>query len=137
MRGGRTADGDDERAEAREPRTPQSDLDRPGERAYWPTLMVTLLWYVSGLVVYALWVVFAPVERSLCPESGCSFGARVWEAASESWAWVASALTASFLLAVLLRLPKSGWRAGVAGSAAAILGAGLVTVILRTAGWDY
>jgi hypothetical protein len=54
---------------------------------------------------------------------------------SGGWAWTLSALTASLLVAVLLRLPRAGWRAGVAGSAAAVLGAGLVTVVLRTAGW--
>ncbi|MFC4335148.1 hypothetical protein [Salininema proteolyticum] len=113
------------------------DVDRAGERAYWPTLMVTFLWYAVGFGAYLLWLLIAPVESSLCPSSGCSFWARFADSTGRSWAWVASALTSSLLLAVLLRLPKSGWRAGVAGSAAAVLGAGLVTVILRTAGWQY
>lgn len=111
--------------------------DRPGERAFTPTLLVTLAWYVVPALVYLAWVVWQPAVEGNCADTGCGAGARISAAVSGGWAWTASSLTASLLVAVLLRLPRAGWRAGAAGTAAAILGAGLVTVILRTAGWTY
>lgn len=119
----------------RRPRLDAEGDDRPGERAFTPTLLVTLAWYAVPVLAYLAWVlVQAPVDAK-CAETGCSAAARIAAAASSGWAWTLSSLTASLLVAVLLRLPRAGWRAGVAGSAAAILGAGLVTVVLRTAGW--
>ncbi|THV27090.1 hypothetical protein [Glycomyces paridis] len=122
------------RSERRPRLDPEGD-DRPGERAFTPTLLVTLAWYAVPVVVYLTWVLSQPPVDARCAATGCSAAARVGEAAAGGWAWILSSLTASLLVAVLLRLPRAGWRAGVAGSAAAILGAGLVTVVLRTAGW--
>jgi hypothetical protein len=119
----------------RRPRLDPEGDDRPGERAFTPTLLVTLAWYAVPAAVYLVWVVSqAPVDAK-CAETGCTAAGRIGAAVSAGWAWTLSSLTASLLVAVLLRLPRAGWRAGVAGSAAAILGAGLVTVVLRTAGW--
>ncbi|THV40506.1 hypothetical protein [Glycomyces buryatensis] len=109
--------------------------DRPGERAFTPTLLVTLAWYVVPMAVYLMWVVSQPAVEANCADTGCTAAARVGTAIGGAWAWTGSSLTASLLVAVMLRLPRAGWRAGVAGTAAAILGAGLVTVVLRTAGW--
>lgn len=113
---------------------PESD-DRPGERAFTPTLLVTLAWYVVPWLVYLVWVVSQPAVEGRCVDTGCTAAARVSATLAGGWAWLGSSLAASLLVAVLLRLPRAGWRAGVAGTAAAILGAGLVTVVLRTAGW--
>ncbi|GAB3995705.1 hypothetical protein GCM10029992_13680 [Glycomyces albus] len=125
-----------QRPERRPRLDPEAD-DRPGERAFTPTLLVTLAWYVVPAIVYLVWVVWQPAVEGKCADAGCGAAARISETVSGGWAWTASSLTASLLVAVLLRLPRAGWRAGVAGTAAAILGAGLVTVILRTAGWTY
>ena len=119
----------------RRPRLDADGDDRPGERAFTPTLLVTLAWYAVPVAVYLAWVLALPPVDATCAATGGSPAARVAEAAAGGWAWPLSSLTASLLVAVLLRLPRAGWRAGVAGSAAAILGAGLVTVVLRTAGW--
>ncbi|WP_100445159.1 hypothetical protein [Glycomyces xiaoerkulensis] len=119
----------------RRPRLDPDGDDRPGERAFTPTLLVTLAWYVVPAIAYLVWVVSQPAVEANCAATGCTAAARIAAAVSGGWAWIASSLTASLLVAVLLRLPRAGWRAGVAGTAAAILGAGLVTVILRTAGW--
>jgi hypothetical protein len=119
----------------RRPRLDPEGDDRPGERAFTPTLLVTLAWYVVPMAVYLTWVLSQPPVEATCAATGCSVPARIGAAVAGGWAWTLSSLTASLLVAVLLRLPRAGWRAGVAGSAAAILGAGLVTVILRTAGW--
>ncbi|MCC3764806.1 hypothetical protein K3N28_17245 [Glycomyces sp. TRM65418] len=119
----------------REPRLDPDGDDRPGERAFTPTLLVTLAWYAVPVLMYLAWVLTQPPVDVKCAESGCTVAGRVSSAVSGGWAWTLSALTASLLIAVLLRLPRAGWRAGVAGSAAAVLGAGLVTVVLRTAGW--
>jgi hypothetical protein len=113
---------------------PEGD-DRPGERAFTPTLLVTLAWYAVPVLMYLAWVLTQPPVDVKCAEAGCTVAGRLSAAAAGGWAWTLSALTASLLIAVLLRLPRAGWRAGVAGSAAAVLGAGLVTVVLRTAGW--
>ncbi|WP_026928783.1 hypothetical protein [Glycomyces tenuis] len=119
----------------RRPRLDPEGDDRPGERAFTPTLLVTLAWYVVPGLVYLVWVVSHPAVEANCADTGCSAAARISATLSGGWAWLGSSLTASLLVAVLLRLPRAGWRAGVAGTAAAILGAGLVTVVLRTAGW--
>ncbi|MDN3243646.1 hypothetical protein [Glycomyces tritici] len=119
----------------RRPRLDPDGDDRPGERAFTPTLLVTLAWYAVPIAVYLAWVLWQPPVDATCAEAGCTVGGRLSAAIAGGWAWTLSALTASLLVAVLLRLPRAGWRAGVAGSAAAILGAGLVTVVLRTAGW--
>lgn len=119
----------------RRPRLDPEGDDRPGERAFTPTLLVTLAWYAVPVAVYLTWVVSQPPVDANCAASGCTVAGRVGAAVAGGWAWTLSSLTASLLVAVLLRLPRAGWRAGVAGSAAAILGAGLVTVVLRTAGW--
>ncbi|QSB05333.1 hypothetical protein [Natronoglycomyces albus] len=111
--------------------------DRPGERAFTPTLLVTLSWYAGLGVLYVLWAIRNPPVEGMCPDQGCGVIARLSALWTDSWGWIASALTCSLLIAVLLRLPRAGWRAGAAGTAAALLGAGLVTVILRTAGWGY
>ncbi|HLU27140.1 MAG TPA: hypothetical protein VKZ65_01795 [Glycomyces sp.] len=125
---------EDQRSEQR-PRLDSEGDDRAGERAFTPTLLVALAWYVVPALVYLVWVVTQPAVEGTCVDTGCSAGARVAATISGSWAWLGSSVTASLLVAVLLRLPRAGWRAGVAGTAAAILGAGLVTVVLRTAGW--
>ncbi|GAB3221181.1 hypothetical protein GCM10027447_06480 [Glycomyces halotolerans] len=119
----------------RRPRLDPDGDDRPGERAFTPTLLVTLAWYVVPALVYLVWVASQPAVEANCADTGCSAAARISTTIQGGWAWLASSLTASLLVAVLLRLPRAGWRAGVAGTAAAILGSGLVTVILRTAGW--
>jgi hypothetical protein len=119
----------------RRPRLDPDGDDRPGERAFTPTLLVTLAWYVVPIVVYLAWVISQEPVDATCAEGGCTVAGRLSTAIAGGWAWTLSALTTSLLVAVLLRLPRAGWRAGVAGSAAAILGAGLVTVVLRTAGW--
>ncbi|MEV3937887.1 hypothetical protein AB0K52_18130 [Glycomyces sp. NPDC049804] len=119
----------------RRPRLDPEGDDRPGERAFTPTLLVTLAWYAVPMFVYLAWVVSQPAVDATCAERGCTVAGRLSAAIAGGWAWTLSAFTASLLVAVLLRLPRAGWRAGVAGSAAAILGAGLVTVVLRTAGW--
>ncbi|MQM28145.1 hypothetical protein [Glycomyces albidus] len=119
----------------RRPRLDPEGDDRPGERAFTPTLLVTLAWYAVPALVYLTWVLWQPPVDANCADTGCTAAARIGAAVSGGWAWTLSSLTASLLVAVLLRLPRAGWRAGVAGSAAAILGAGLVTVTLRTAGW--
>ncbi|MCH7229620.1 hypothetical protein L0U85_01900 [Glycomyces sp. L485] len=119
----------------RRPRLDPDGDDRPGERAFTPTLLVALAWYVVPAIVYLAWVAWQPAVEANCVDTGCAATARISAAISGGWAWLGSSLTASLLVAVLLRLPRAGWRAGVAGTAAAILGAGLVTVVLRTAGW--
>lgn len=119
----------------RRPRLDPEGDDRPGERAFTPTLLVTLAWYVVPGLVYLVWVLSHPAVEANCAATGCGVADRVSTTFSGGWAWLGSSLTASLLVAVLLRLPRAGWRAGVAGTAAAILGAGLVTVVLRTAGW--
>ena len=111
--------------------------DRPGERAFTPTLVVAASWYFGFAVLYVLWVLNNSPAEGMCPEAGCGVWARLRSTWADSWGWITSALTCSLLFAVVLRLPRAGWRAGAAGTAAALLGAGLVTVILRTAGWGH
>lgn len=125
---------ENQRSEQRPRLDPEGD-DRPGERAFTPTLLVTLAWYLVPGLVYLVWVFTHPAVEENCIDTGCSAMARISTTIAGGWAWLGSSLTASLLVAVLLRLPRAGWRAGVAGTAAAVLGAGLVTVVLRTAGW--
>ncbi|MGH8880009.1 MAG: hypothetical protein ACRD0P_22100, partial [Stackebrandtia sp.] len=61
---------------------------------------------------------------------------RIGDGFSAAMPWAFPSLALSLLIAVLLRLPAVGWRAGATGTAAAILGAGLTTVILMSVGYD-
>lgn len=108
--------------------------DGTGERAFAPTLLATAVWYVIPLVLFVGWsYLFA---GDTCAGEPCTPGQRIGDGVSSSLPWVFPSLALSLLIAVLLRLPAVGWRAGATGTASAILGAGMTTAILMTVGYE-
>lgn len=111
-----------------------TSADVTGERAYAPTLIATAAWYVLPALIYVAWVF--TFSGDTCDGVPCGRFEQVARGLSAAVPWVFPSLALSLLLAVLLRLPAVGWRAGATGTAAAILGAGLTTAILRSVGYD-
>ncbi|HZE41195.1 MAG TPA: hypothetical protein VE172_20540 [Stackebrandtia sp.] len=109
-------------------------VDGTGERAFVPTLLATAAWYVIPALLFVLWsLLFA---GNTCDGRQCGPGQRIGEGLGAAMPWAFPSLALSLLIAVLLRLPAVGWRSGATGTAAAFLGAGLTTVILRSVGYD-
>ena len=110
-------------------------VDGTGERAFAPTLLATAAWFVVPMLLFIAWsILFA---GDTCPNGDtCGRGERITTGLSTAFPWAFPSLALSLLIAVLLRLPAVGWRSGATGTAAAILGAGLTTVILRSVGYD-
>ncbi|GAA4914199.1 hypothetical protein LX16_5233 [Stackebrandtia albiflava] len=115
-------------------RRPDDAEDATGERAFAPTLLATVAWYLLPVVLYAAWVFSFGGDR--CGAEVCGRFGQLVRGLSGALPWAFPSLALSLLIAVLLRLPAVGWRAGATGTAAAILGAGLTTAILRSVGYD-
>lgn len=110
-------------------------VDGTGERSYLPTLIATAAWFVGPAVLYVAWTIL--FAGSTCQDgSKCGRSTQIAEGMSSAIPWAFPSLALSLLIAVLLRLPAVGWRSGATGTAAAILGSGLTTVILRSFGYD-
>lgn len=118
-----------------EPPHPERRIDGTGERAYAPTLLATAAWFVIPLMLFTVWsLLFA---GDTCPDgNACSRVDRITDGLAAAMPWAFPSLAVSLLIAVLLRLPAVGWRSGATGTAAALLGAGLTTVILRSVGYQ-
>jgi hypothetical protein len=116
------------------PRDGARRVDGTGERAYAPTLLATAAWFVGPAVLYALWTLL--FAQDTCAGEPCGRLDRIGTGISAALPWAFPSLALSLLVAVLLRLPAVGWRAGATGTAAAILGCGLTTVILRSFGYE-
>lgn len=112
----------------------EESADATGERAYAPTLITTVAWYVLPALVYVAWVF--TFSGNTCDGVPCGRLEQVVRGLSATLQWAFPSLALSLLIAVLLRLPAVGWRAGASGTAAALLGAGLTTAILRSVGYD-
>ena len=111
-----------------------TSADATGERAYVPTLVATAAWYVLPVLVYTAWVF--TFSGGSCGGVPCGRLEQLGRGLSMAVPWAFPSLALSLLIAVLLRLPAVGWRAGATGTAAAVLGAGLTTAILRSVGYD-
>ncbi|CAM3441508.1 hypothetical protein [Stackebrandtia soli] len=113
---------------------PEEPDDPTGERGFAPTLIATAAWYVFAAFVYILWIIgFAGGD---CAGEACSTAGRISRGLGAALPWAFPSLALSLLVAVLLRLPAVGWRASSTATAAAVLGAGLTTAILRSVGYD-
>jgi hypothetical protein len=91
------------------------DSDEP---AYRSVLGLTLAWYVIPAVLYLLWLL--TVGRHRPNSSGGSIGA--------SLPWLLAATVLSVTVAALLKWAIVGWRALTVSFAAAVIGAGVVTI---------
>ncbi|MGH8793564.1 MAG: hypothetical protein ACRDXX_13085 [Stackebrandtia sp.] len=118
-----------------DPEPRQKQADSVGERAYAPTLIATAVWYAIPGLLYVVWtLLFA--GPGVCDGEPCGRWERIYSGLASAFVWAFPSLALSLLIAVLLRLPAVGWRSASTGTAAAILGAGLTTVILRSVGYD-
>jgi|GEM_PF-6095022 len=115
-------------------REEEAPADATGERAFAPTMIATVAWYVLPAIIYVGWVF--SFGASSCDGLPCGRLEQAVRGLSGVIPWAFPSLALSLLVAVLLRLPAVGWRAGATGTAAAILGAGLTTAILRSVGYD-
>lgn len=111
-------------------------VDSTGERAYAPTLLATAAWYAAPALAYTVWTLLLAGPGGTCDGEPCGRWSQVASGLGSAFVWAFPSLAVSLLIAVLLRIPAVGWRSVTTGTAAAILGAGLTTVILRSVGYD-
>jgi hypothetical protein len=114
---------------ASEDREPSDDR----RATVWAALLATVAWYVVPALVLVAWILTldgSPTSDCTAAALGCeSAQARATDTVMDSGPRLATALGASAVIAVLLRLASS-WRAAGIGLAAAVLGGGLSTLII-------
>lgn len=107
----------------------------PPDRVYAPVLGVTLAWYVVPGLLFIFWSMLfgGGAAASDCgPGLTCDQGAddpRL--AVISALPWLGLAFVSSLMTAVLLRMMATTWRAISAGTAAAVIGAGMSTLLLE------
>lgn len=123
-----TAAADDDLADDTEDR-------EPPDRVYAPVLGVTLAWYVVPGLLFIFWSMLfgggaaaSPCGPGLACEQG---GGDPRLGIISALPWLALAFVSSLLTAVLLRMIATTWRAISAGTAAAVIGAGMSTLLLE------
>jgi len=108
--------------------------DEPDGRGYVAVLMMTAAWYLAPVVFYLLWALTLGSTRDVsCVEaSGEPCLAPRAEALAtlvDNAPQLGTALALSLALALALRWMTSAWRAMTIGFAAAVVGAGVTTVV--------
>ncbi|MEV0648131.1 hypothetical protein AB0I28_22980 [Phytomonospora sp. NPDC050363] len=107
----------------------------PPDRVYAPVLGVTLAWYVVPGVLFVFWSMLfgGGAAASTCgPGLACDQGGDDPRLAIiAALPWLGLAFASSLMTAVLLRMLATTWRAISAGTAAAVIGAGLSTLLLE------
>ncbi|HET8683305.1 MAG TPA: hypothetical protein VFM54_15760 [Micromonosporaceae bacterium] len=108
--------------------------DEPDGRGYVAVLMMTAAWYLAPIAFYLLWALTLGSTRdvSCVGASGEPCPAPRAEALStlvDNAPQLGTALALSLALALALRWMTSAWRMVTIGFAAAVVGAGLTTVV--------
>ena len=123
-----------------EPPGPEEDdgEDRePADRVYAPVLAVVLAWYLFPGLLFLVWTMLfggGPAASTCGPGlPGCEpgTGPDPRPALVGTLPWLGLAVLSSLVAAVLLRLMALTWRAVNVGTAAAIIGAGMSTLLFE------
>jgi hypothetical protein len=112
-----------------------------GEAATFPAVaLATVGWYVVPAIVYVIWALFltrsatastcVPTAGTTCATSQTAGLSKLFEILPQ----IGVALVISVIVALLLRLVTTAWRGMTVGFAAAVVGAGVATVLFSVIG---
>lgn len=123
-----------ERRPGRDPTDQLDEDDEPSGRGYVAALFATAAWYLAPVALYLLWTLtLGSAQDASCIEtSGAPCIAPRSEALAtlvDSAPQLGTALALSLTLALTLRWMTSMWRTVAVGFAAAVVGAGVTTVV--------
>jgi hypothetical protein len=113
---------------------PEPDGDDPPPGGYLVAVLATLGWYAIPAVLYvAGTLLLGGTPRASCvTDSGAPCASPRSQALHEivnNLPWLTIALLLSVLVALLIRWASAGWRAVTVGFSAAVVGAGVITVL--------
>ncbi|GLZ77576.1 hypothetical protein Afil01_23830 [Actinorhabdospora filicis] len=118
------------------PDTPPPDTPptppEPPDRVYLPVLGVTVAWYLGLGLLLLLWAMFfadGAAASDCAPNLVCDPDVDPRGAVAAAAPWFGLAAATSLMLSVVLRLLAETWRAVSCGTAAAVIGAGLSTIL--------